>query len=192
MDYSEKELINRCKTGDTGAFEELISSYEKRIFNIAYNMLGNREDAFDAAQDACIKIYKSIYGFKENSALSTWIYRIVSNVCIDFLRKRNKVLPLYISKDEKELEIPLVDKEKTPDEILESKEESTLIRVCIKSLPPDSKIIIILRDIYGYSYDEISSILNISMGTVKSRLSRARNLLKDKIRAMELFKDRNV
>lgn len=190
MDYPEKELVRKSRDGDIYAFEKLIQAYEKRIFNIALKMVGNREDASDIAQEVCIKIYKSIGSFKESSSFSTWVYRITSNVCIDQLRKRkNNVVPLAVSSDDGEYELPVASNERLPEEIVEGKELADLIKSCILNLAPEQRIIITLRDIYGHSYEDIANMLNISMGTVKSRLNRARNTLKDKIKNMEPFKD---
>lgn len=193
MDYPEKELVQRSRNGDTAAFEELIQSYEKRIFNIALRMTGNREDSSDIAQEVCIKIFKSISKFKEDASFSTWVYRITSNVCIDEMRKRkNNVVPLIFAGEDGEMEIPVASQDKLPEEIAESNEMSRLIKTCISQLAPEHKTIVVFRDIYDYTYEEISKILNISIGTVKSRLNRARNILKTKIKSMEPFKDHTV
>lgn len=193
MDYPEKELVRKSKEGDVEAFEELIRSYEKRIYNIAFRMAGDRDDAFDIAQEVCIRIFRSIGKFKGNSSFSTWVYRITSNVCIDEMRKRrSNVIPLAVASDDGEYEIPIADEGKLPDEILESREISDAVRSCILELEPEYRMIIILRDINGYTYDEISKVLDVNMGTVKSRLNRARGMLKTKIKNMELFKDETV
>lgn len=183
----------RSRNGEVAAFEELIFSYEKKIFNIALRMVGNPEDARDVAQEVCIKIFKSIRNFKGDSSFSTWVYRITSNVCIDEIRKRKKnVIPLAASGENGEFEIIPIDHSDLPEEIAERKELSKLIRSCILELAADYKMLIVYRDIYGYTYEEISKILNLSMGTVKSRLSRARNLLKDKLKNREPFKSKTV
>lgn len=193
MDYPEKELVRKVRNGDIEAFEKLISSYEKRILNIALGMLGNYDDACDITQEVCIKIYNSINSFKENSSFSTWVYRITSNTCLDELRKRKKTISTTVIGDEgEEFEIQAPDSERSIDDIVESREAVYAIRSCILELAPENRIIIILRDIYGYSYEEISNILTINVGTVKSRLNRARNLLKEKIKKREPFKGFNV
>lgn len=193
MDYPEKELVRKSKHGDIEAFETLIMSYEKKIFNIALGMAGNFEDAGDIAQEVCIKIFKNIKSFKEDSSFGTWVYRITSNTCIDEIRKRSKVIPLTMTNDDgEEFELPVEDREKLPDEAFETKEKSDAVRKCILDLPLESRAIIVLRDIRGFSYDEISRILSINMGTVKSRLNRARNILKDRLKNTEPFKDQTV
>ena len=193
LDYPEKELVRRCKKGDTCAFEELIKAYEKKIYNIAFRMTGDRDDAYDIAQETCIKIYRSIKNFREDSSFATWVYRITSNVCIDEIRKRkNNVVPLAVASDDGEYEIPLADNGKLPEKVYEERDESEAIRSCILDLEDEYRIIIVLRDMQGYTYEEISKMLNINMGTIKSRLNRARNLLKGKIKSMEPFNDETV
>jgi RNA polymerase sigma-70 factor (ECF subfamily) len=193
LDYPERELVNKSKNGDMDAFSELISSYEKKIYNIALRMIGNREDAYDMAQEVCIKIYKNINSFKGDSSFSTWVYRITSNVCIDEIRKKKYAMPLTMVNDSaKEFEIPIESHNSLPEDIIERKEKIKDIKKCIIELPPEYRIMIILRDIRGHSYEEISNILNLNMGTVKSRLSRARAILKDKLKNMEQIRNQIV
>lgn len=193
MDYPEKELVNKSKNGDMDAFSELIASYEKKIYNIALRMIGNREDAYDIAQEVCIKIYKNINSFKENSSFNTWVYRITSNVCIDEIRKRKDTIPFTIVKDSStEFEMPIESPNNLPEDIIERKEKIEEIKKCIMELSPEYRIMIILRDVRGHSYEEISDILNLNLGTVKSRLSRARAILKDKLKNMEQKKSQIV
>lgn len=191
MDYRENGLIEKSKKGDIDAFEELIKLYEKKIYNIAFRMTNDREDACDIAQEVCIKIYKSINTFKGNSSFGTWVYRITSNVCIDIMRKRNNIISINATNDDgEEYELPIEDKGRLPEEIVESKETVELIKGYIKELAPDQRIVIILRDIQGYSYEEISRILDVNVGTVKSRLNRARNFIKEKFKKGNLLTGR--
>ena len=193
LDYSLKDLISKSQDGDISVFEELIKLYQKKIFNIAYRMVGNYDDASDIAQEVCIKIFRSIKKFKQDSSFSTWVYRITCNVCIDEIRKRKaNTISLTAINEDKEYEIPIVDKRGLPDEIVENKETEEFIMQSINELSPEYRALIILRDVYGYTYIEISKILCINIGTVKSRLNRARSLLKEKIKKNELFNDKNV
>jgi len=171
----ELELIERCKSGDTDAFEKLILVYESKIYNLCFYTLKNKDDALDATQEVCIKIYKSISKFKGDSKFSTWVYRITYNTCMDYVKKRKDDIPyddFINSEDHSENKI---------DGIIESKELKSEIRNCIMKLGEDFRKIIILRDIDGLSYQEIANILNIEVGTVKSRLSRARDTLKNEL-----------
>lgn len=194
LDYPEKELVRKSKYGDVESFEELIKLYEKKIFNIALSMTQNYDDAGDIAQEVCIKIYNNIKKFKEDSSFSTWVYKITSNTCIDVIRRKRKILPLVVQtgNGDEEYEIPIEDNNNLPDRVFEQAETRNAIKKCIAELAPEYRIIIILRDINGYSYEEISKILSINMGTVKSRLNRARNLLKDKLKMREPFSNSSV
>ena len=171
----ELELIARCKENDANAFEELIIAYETKIYNLCFYTLKNKEDALDAAQEVCIKIYKSIGKFKGDSKFSTWVYRITYNTCIDHVKKRKDDIPYddFIDSESNE--------ENKIDGIVEAKELKSEIRNCIMKLNEDFRTIVILRDIDGLSYQEIAGILNIEVGTVKSRLSRARETLKKEL-----------
>ncbi len=179
----EKNLIQNCKNGDVNSFEKLIESHQKKVYNIAYRMMGNNEDALDAAQEALIKVYKSLGTFREESSFSTWVYRITANVCLDQLRKRNRINTVSMQNtvvlDDGEVEVQIEDNNFNPDVILEKNELRRSIVDAINHLNEDQRLVIILRDINGCSYEEIASILKCSLGTVKSRISRARNALKD-------------
>ncbi len=197
MDTTEKLLIKKSKKGDIFAFEELINNYEKKAYNIAYRMMNNEEDAKDMTQEALIKIYKSIKSFREESTFSTWLYRIVTNVCLDELRRRKKMetIPLEINTegDKGTIRFEIGADEETPEDLYEQAELRQVILSMINSLKEDYRTVIILRDMQGFSYEEISIILGCSLGTIKSRINRARNALKDKLRhGLELYDKKSV
>lgn len=178
----ERELIRNAVRGDEASFEALILSCKGRAYNIAFRYMGNEEDAMDAMQEAYIKIYRGLASFNMESSFDTWVYRIVVNTCNDALRRRKKISMLQIvySEDENRdtiAEIP--DNSPLPDEIFENKEEGKYILKCLERIEEDHREILILRDIQGFSYVEIARMLNCSMGTVKSRISRARKKLKE-------------
>lgn len=185
------DLIKRLRKGDRDAFNELVVQYEKQIINIAYGMLSDREDALDAAQEVFIRVYKNISGFKGQSSLTTWIYRITSNVCNDILRKRQrtlKTISLYQSEDEEKPDLDIADTSPTPQELLEQTEAQKALRDTIASLSDDFREVLTLCDIDGQSYESVAQILGIPHGTVKSRLNRARNALRKKLsEKRELF-----
>lgn len=193
----ENRLIKEAKSGSVEAFEELIKQCQKKVFNIAYKMTGNYDDANELAQEAFIRAYKSINKFKGDSLFSTWIYRITTNVCLDELRKRKNQKVISLDEDikynDEEVKQQIKDESPGPEKILEKKEINGLIRECIESLPPDYKTVIILRDIEGFSYEEISKIVNCPEGTVKSRINRARKTLRDIFKnKKELFNEEYV
>lgn len=176
----EKILISKAKEGDKKAFEEIISLYEKKVFSTIYYMVKNENEVEDIAQEVFVKIYKNLKNFKEESSLYTWIYRITINVCIDELKKKKNVV--YI--DEKietadgEMEMQLEDTAKGPEHLAEDEELKRKITNCIRKLPIDQRTMIILRDIKGFTYMEIAEMTKINLGTVKSKINRARTALK--------------
>ncbi len=189
---TEQEIISACKRGDRGAFDKLVMMYQKQVFNIAYGMLSDYEDASDAAQEVFVNIYRSIASFKGNSSFSTWLYRICVNVCNDTLRKRQRrgmTFSLDADRDDPtgvfdELRSP----EPTPEENAETNELQAAVRAAIMSLDKEHREVIVYADMQQLSYDEIASILRCPKGTVKSRLNRARAALRKKLSAQrELF-----
>ena len=193
----EKLLVKKSQSGDIESFELLISAYDKRAYNIAYRIMGNEEDAKDMAQEALLRIYKSIKDFKGQSSFSTWLYRIVTNVCLDELRRRKNEkyisMDSTIQTDSGELHMELCSDKETPESVYERVEQKELIMNAIGELSEDYKSAIVLRDIQGFSYEEISKMLDCSLGTVKSRINRARNMLRERLKScMELSHEYRV
>ncbi|KJF27839.1 RNA polymerase subunit sigma-24 [Clostridium aceticum] len=180
MQHQEDVLIEKARRGDIESFELLIEAYQKKAFNIAYRILGNLEDANDVTQEALVKVYRSIHNFKGNSSFSTWLYSIVNNVCIDFIRKNKKAKLLYIDGQQEQgaytKELP--DEMNTPECLFEKNEVKRMVHDAINQLNYEQRTIIVLRDIQGFSYQQIAEMLEISVGTVKSRINRGRNHLK--------------
>lgn len=175
----ETELVSRAKEGDTGAFEQLVLQNQQRVYNLALRMTGNTEDAFDLSQEAFIRAYRGLVFFNMESSFSTWLYRLTSNVCIDFLRKEKKrktVSLTFLSDDDSETELP--DLRMEPSGLVEKRELHEQIEAAINNLPVEFRQIIVLREMEGLSYMEISDALDIKEGTVKSRISRAREALR--------------
>lgn len=181
---TDRELIKQCKHGDRDAFTEIMRKYQNLVFGMAYNLLSDYQDAEDATQDTFIKAYKSIASFKGDSAFTTWLYVICRNSCNDILRKRQKHSAVSsIDADESD-DSPIKEIKSdapTPEEQVELSETQALVREAINSLKPEYKEVLILSDIQQLSYDEVSAILKIPNGTVKSRLNRARNALRKKL-----------
>ncbi len=187
MSDFEKNLLERAKSGDIAAFEQLIESYQRKIFNIAFRMLGNYDDAGDLTQEVLIRIYKSIRSFKEQSSFSTWIYRITTNVCLDELRKRKnkKVVSLddEIRLEDGEMKRQIESGDPSPEETVETEELKKFVDDSIAQLSEEHRMVIVLRDIQGFSYEEIAEIIKCPAGTVKSRINRARQALKNILKA---------
>lgn len=176
---SEENLVSRLKTGDIKAFEELVELYDKKIYNYAYGFTLNHEDSLDITQEVFLKVYRNISKFKENSSLSTWIYKITSNVCIDVARKNNRHKTVAISAENEEFINQIPDKATSTEEIIENNELSHELSNSLSKLDFDSKQIIVMRDVLGLSYSEIGDILKLEDGTVKSKISRSRKKLRE-------------
>jgi len=197
MGNSEQLLLERSKAGDVSAFEMLIEAYQKKIFNLAYRIVGNYDDAGDLAQEALIRIFRSIAGFKEQSSFSTWVYRITTNVCLDDIRKKKnkKVISLdeEIHVEDGEMKRQIMSDDPLPDEVAEKEEMRRLVNDAINTLPEEQRLVISLRDIQGLTYDEIADVLDCPSGTVKSRINRARQALKNVLlKKRELFNEEYV
>lgn len=180
---NEEQLIKKIVSGNVQAYEQLINQYETKIYALCLHLLKDPEEAYDAAQEVCIKVWKQMGSFKGQSKLSTWIYRITTNQCLDILRKnkrKQQEVPLFTDEDLGEEEKINVETDIWQDmsTYMAQKELGNVLKQGISELKEDYQVVIILRDIEQRSYEEIACILEISLGTVKSRLSRARSSLK--------------
>ncbi len=188
-DVSELDLVKRCQAGETEAFDELVTRYRTRIFAMIYNMVHNEQDAWDLAQDSFVKAWKSIKRFRGRSSFYTWIYRIVMNVTIDWLRKK-QVKGAGVEFDDaiqlrevNPASKTLPKAEPLPYERMERTEVRARIDNAITQLSPEHRAVILMKETEGMQYHEIAEALGCSIGTVMSRLFYARkklqNLLKD-------------
>jgi len=192
MDPEERVLIQQCKQGLLNAFDKLVGKYEKRVFNFAYRMAGNYDDANDVSQEAFIRVFNSISTFRGDANFSTWLYRIITNVYLDERKKAKSHLhtPLddYIELEENAVARQIEDSGPGPEDIVEQKERHDLIQDAIQSLPDYQRIMVVLYHAESKSYEEIAEIMNLPIGTVKSRLNRARLALREKLEPLrELF-----
>lgn len=175
---TDTELVSKIKKGDMTAFDKLVSEYNKRVINIAYSLLSDREDALDAAQEVFVKIYKNIGSFRGESTVSTWIYRITKNVCTDILRKRRSNIISIDNDDDDEPKLQIADESSAPEHIAERNAQIEAVRTAISQLDENMRTVITLFDINGLSYEETAAVLKCPIGTVKSRLYRARDALR--------------
>lgn len=178
---TEQELVTRAKQGDQSAFEQLVRDNEKRIYNLTLRMVSDPEDALDLSQEAFLNAWKGLASFKGDSAFSTWLYRLASNACLDFLRskkRRQDTTGSPLSLDDEDAPPPPSDDSSRPDLQLERKERSQALHRGLDALPPHHRQILVMRELSGLSYQEISQVLDLDLGTVKSRLTRARTALK--------------
>ena len=184
IDIDEKKLLKKAAAGSAEAFEQLVLTYQTPIYNLCLRMTGNPEDAADMTQESFLKAWRSLEGFHFESAFSTWLYRLASNTCLDFLRsvKRRKQFSLTMEDADGETQLlDLPDPAPTPEASLLSAEESVLLAAAMRQLDPEQQRILTLRVVNDLSYTEIAAVLDIKEGTVKSRLARARENLRKKL-----------
>ena len=184
---NDTDLVYAFKRGNHSAFEKIVLKYQDRVYNLCYRFLGDRQEAEDSAQEIFIKVYKALKGFRLKSSFYTWLYRIAVNTCknriksLEYRRSKSRV-STDDDQENKDYGIPVfTDQNNLPDINLEQREKIKRIQEAINSLPPDQKMMVILRDIEGLSYEEIAGITNSRLGTVKSKLSRARLSLRNKL-----------
>jgi len=189
---NEEKLIQLASKGDAQAFNELMAMHERRMYAVALKTCSNHEDAQDCLQEAMLRIFRSISSFKGQSSFSTWVYRITMNTCLDELRRRKNRPSTSLDS--------LLDSGWSPSDDRDSPEKHAIrmtkqqqLRQFIEELPEDMRAAVILRDIEGYSYEDIAGMLNANVGTIKSRISRGREKLREKILSHpELFDRENV
>ena len=180
------EIILRCQKGEVDAFEEIVKKYQKKMFNISYRITGDYNDSAEVVQDAFVSAYKSIRSFQGKSKFSTWLYAIVINLS----RNRLKQVKTRAYHEEVSIDDPVesvngqIKTEPASGDLsalerLEKREINQKVQDCINSLESDFREVVVLRDIQGFSYQEIVALLKIAEGTVKSRLYRAREALRD-------------
>ena len=184
---SDHALIEATKQGDEAAFAEIVNRYRNPITNFLYRFLNDYEEAVDLAQETFVRVYFAIERYHTDYAFSTYIYRIATNLAISEIRKRKRrtllsLTGLFQTEDGSETEFQLSDEKSLPDEDLIEDERNRVIARAIAALPDKYRAPIILREIEDKSYEEIAQILGLGLGTTKSRISRARNLLKEKLK----------
>ena len=182
----EAALIASAQRGNLNAFNELVLAYQDRVYNLAYRIMSDPASAADAAQEAFISAYQHIDGFRGEypSSFKSWLMRIVSNACYDELRRRKRH-PITSFEDfevDEEANPVLVSEGEEPEEYAEREEMSRVIQAGIQTLPPEQRVTLVLADVQGFSYDEIAEATDAPLGTVKSRLARARGKLRDYLR----------
>lgn len=187
----DEVLIEKSKNGDLDAFEQLVRRYEGKVYTIAYRFMGNHADALDLAQETFLRLYQALPGFRGESSFMTWLYRIAANACRDEIRRQQK--HGFLSLDGvnsaggeaaavgccsagQSLGAAII----SPEEAVERRELNEAIQECLNSLSPEHRMVLVMREIQGMSYEEIAGVMNCSLGTVKSRLNRARHSFKEK------------
>ncbi|MDQ7794878.1 MAG: sigma-70 family RNA polymerase sigma factor [bacterium] len=190
-DPADEVLVKRARDGDTAAFEELVARYERRVYNLAYRYTGDREDASDLAQEAFLKAFLALRGFRGRSTFSTWLYRVTTNACLDAVRSRQRRRTVSLDQPiltvDGQVERQVSDSSVDPEELAQRREVQAVVRQAIARLSPDHRMVLVLRDLQGLAYEEVAAILGLNLGTVKSRLNRARLALRDLLAGTELL-----
>ncbi len=183
----EAAAIRDAARGDAPSFEKLVLEHQKRVYSLALKLTGSPEDAMDASQEAFLRAYQNLRSFRGESRFSVWLYRLTYNACMDILKKsrRDKLVPMPTDEEGAQLEIP--DDAPQPDEVIERREELSLVRKAVLALSEDKRQIILMREYQGMSYADIAKTLGVEEGTVKSRLARARAALAENLKKSGTF-----
>jgi len=174
--------VRKAKSGDQAAFEELVREHQTRIYNICLRTMGNPEDALDMAQETLLKAWRALPTFQGTSSLSTWLYRVAVNTCLDELRRRKKAQQVSV---EALAESGWEPEDPDSAEKLDAALRKGLLQEALASLPDEYRAALVLRDVQGFSYEEIAEILDCPIGTVRSRLNRARRQMAKKLLELE-------
>ena len=180
---TDDQLIDEALAGRSAAFGQLVLKYQDRLFTALAHVIGGVEDARDAAQDAFVQAFVKLESFQRNSSFYTWLYRIAFNAAISRSRKKRPNESLEARREAVGLE-PVDHRHDAPTESSERRERAEQVRSALDGLPHDYRVVIVLREIDGCDYEQISEILDVPVGTVRSRLHRARLQLKDQLKAV--------
>jgi RNA polymerase sigma factor (sigma-70 family) len=185
----EPALIVDAQQGDLNAFNRLVLEYQTPVYNLAYRIMGEGDSASDAAQEAFISAYKSLRHYRGGS-FKAWLLRIVTNACYDELRRRKRrpatsleALTVVDTGPDAESEASLISHDESPEDLTQRHELAREIQICLDGLPDDMKSVVVMSDVMGMDYNEIAASTGAALGTVKSRLSRARARMRDCLRA---------
>lgn len=176
----EKVLLARAKKGEVAAFESLVTAYENRVYTLALRSTGSEQDAADITQEVFLRAWRSLDSFRGDSSLSTWLYRVTTNLCVDFARKKMGEGPTASVDDEEGPAAILADPDRMnrPEEAAENSELRQELQYALSQVSEEHRRIVVLRDLGGMSYADIARMLELEEGTVKSRLARARAALR--------------
>ena len=178
---TDRDLVARARAGDQDAFERLVEENQNKVYSLALRLVGDREEASDLAQEAFLKAWQGLKSFQGESSFATWIYRLTTNVCIDYLRrqKRRQGVTAAVSLDDEDSGwVEPGDWEQDPQRKLERSERARALARALEELPEHQRRPLVLREISGLSYQEIAQALELDLGTVKSRIARARLALR--------------
>lgn len=192
MPQDDTHLVELAKTGDQYAFAALVERYQRRVYTLALRMTNSAEDAADLSQEAFLNVWRGLSSFQGGSSFSTWVYRLTSNVCIDFLRRekrRRAASALSLDDETANLADTVPDRGPSPQESLERREAKQALERGLAQLSEEHRQVLALRELGGLSYVEIAAVLGLEEGTVKSRIARARLALRNFLRSDGNFLD---
>ncbi len=175
---TDELMVARAKRGDAAAFEALVAPFERRIYLTCFKLMGNEQDAGDCAQEALLRAYRAMNSYRSEAKLETWLYRIAYNICLDALRRRKRIQAESLDALSENGFTP-EDKGQTPYSALEQKERMEALKKGLDKLPEEMRTVLLLSQVEDMGYDEIAKITNTPVGTVKSRINRARLKLKE-------------
>jgi RNA polymerase sigma-70 factor (ECF subfamily) len=177
-------IVRRCLSGDQRAYQELLRRYRRSVYSITLRMVGNREEAKDLAQEVFIRAFRSLRRYDPSRPFSSWIFKITSNLCIDYYRKKRlstiSIHETYAGDDDRP-RVELADPSPGPDEVVARKGRKDRLELLLQALPPRYRIVVLLRHKEELSYEEIAEELRIPIGTVKARLHRAHRILRTRL-----------
>jgi RNA polymerase sigma-70 factor, ECF subfamily len=182
LEGRESTLVARCAQGDQAACAELVAEHQRMVYQLAFHLLGNRDEALDLSQDVFMRVFRTLPHFRGHSQLRTWIYRIVVNQARNrqrWWRRRHRASQVSLDQHLETHAEPSGNPQVAPDNVLAQKRLASQLRRALDALPFDQRSVVVLREIDGLSYDEIAFSLGVTLGTVKSRLTRARRALRD-------------
>jgi RNA polymerase sigma-70 factor (ECF subfamily) len=190
VSHDDNRLIKACLEGDTTAFGELVRRYQDRLYNTVFRLVGNAEDAYDVVQDAFLNAFLSLGSFKGDSLFFTWLYRIAVNTAITLKRKQRVVISLHAGPSGEDAHDPADPSEANePGRGLEQAEQEKRIQTALNRLSPEHRAVLILKDMEGQKYEEMAEILQVPIGTIRSRLHRARTELREVLEQEEATDD---
>ena len=178
----ESTLVARCAAGDQAACADLVAEHQRMVYQLAFHLLGNRDEALDLSQDVFMRVFRTLPQFRGQSQLRTWIYRIVVNQARNrqrWWRRRHRANQISLDQHLEKHGEPSGNPQIAPDNVLAQKRLGSQLRRALDALPFDQRSVVVLREIDGLSYEEIAFSLGVTLGTVKSRLTRARRALRD-------------
>ncbi len=182
MEQTDAVLVQRTLKGDLDAYDVLVRRYQRQVYNLAYRMLGNAEDAGDLVQETFLRAYNALSSFRQDASFLTWLYKITSNLCIDQMRARKSKGALSLDVELEEGREPTADRTQGPEESVVRGAIADIVDREVMNLPEKYRIVVLMRHLQGMSIEEIANKLNLPSGTVKTHLFRARDMLRERLR----------